>query len=142
MHTTFDHASPSILPAIGRVLLAAIFIVSGIGKTLVPEAAMGYIAASGLPFASLALGLAILIEIGGGLLLVLGFRTRLVALGLALFSVATAAAFHHALGDQRQLVHLLKNVAIAGGLLQVVAFGAGACSLDAAAGRKRTPQAA
>lgn len=54
----------------------------------------------------------------------------------------TAFVFHNAIGDQNQLIHLLKNVALAGGLLQVVAFGAGAWSLDAAAGRKGLPQAA
>jgi putative oxidoreductase len=67
-------------------------------------------------------------------------KTRLVAAALALFSIATGLAFHNAIGDQNQLIHLLKNVAMAGGLLQVVAFGAGAYSLDAAAARKNLPQ--
>jgi len=120
----------TIVPAIGRVLLATIFIFSGIGKLLAPAATMGYIASSGLPFAGLALGVAIAVELGGGLMLALGIQTRLVAAGLAAFSIVTGLAFHNAIGDQNQLIHLLKNFAMAGGLLQVVAFGAGAYSFD------------
>lgn len=126
----------SAAPAIGRVLLAAIFIFSGIGKALAPAGTIGYIASSGLPFATLGLVAAVAIELGGGVMLALGVRTRLVAAVLAAFSVLTALVFHNAFGDQNQLIHFLKNIAMAGGLLQVVAFGAGAYSLDAAAARK------
>jgi putative oxidoreductase len=142
MYANATHTSQSIVPAIGRLLMAAIFVFSGIGKALAPEATLGYIQSVGLPFASLALVGAIAIEIGGGALLVLGYKTRLIAAGLAVFSLVTAFVFHNAIGDQNQLIHLLKNVAMAGGLLQVVAFGAGAYSLDAAAGRKAAPLAA
>ena len=69
-------------------------------------------------------------ELGGGLALVAGFRTRFVAAVLALFSLATALAFHNHLADQNQFIHFFKNVAMAGGLLQVVAFGAGRFALD------------
>jgi putative oxidoreductase len=120
----------SVIPVIGRVLLAAIFIISGLGKLAAPAATMGYIASTGLPFAPLALAIAIGVELGGGLLLVLGVKTRLVAAGLAVFSIVTGLAFHNAVGDQNQMIHLLKNFAMAGGLLQVVAFGAGAFSFD------------
>ena len=120
----------SVIPVIGRVLLAAIFILSGIGKLAAPAATMGYIASTGLPFAPLALAIAIGVELGGGLLLVLGVKTRLVAAGLAVFSIVTGLAFHNAVGDQNQMIHLLKNFAMAGGLLQVLAFGAGAYSFD------------
>jgi putative oxidoreductase len=85
--------------------------------------------------ASSGLGAAIALELGGGLALVLGYRTRIVALLLAAFSVVTALVFHHAIGDQNQMFHLLKNIAVAGGLLQVAAFGTGAYSLDSAASR-------
>jgi len=74
-------------------------------------------------------------ELGGGLLLIAGVKTRLVAANLAVFSIVTALAFHHAIGDQNQLIHLLKNISMAGGLLQVVAFGAGAFSFDQRARR-------
>ena len=142
MNTSAIHTNDSVIPAIGRILMAAIFVFSGIGKALAPEATLGYIQSAGLPFASLALIGAIAIEIGGGALLVLGYKTRLVAAGLAVFSLVTAFVFHNAIGDQNQLIHLLKNVAMSGGLLQVVAFGAGAYSLDAAAGHKAAPLAA
>lgn len=120
-------------PAIGRVLLAAIFVFSGIGKLLAPAATIGYIESTGLPFATLGLVAAIALELGGGILLAVGAKVRPVALLLALFSIATGVIFHSAVGDQNQLIHLLKNVALAGGLLQVAAFGAGAFSIDALA---------
>ncbi|MGE7956126.1 DoxX family protein [Pseudomonas sp. NPDC089530] len=116
---------------IGRILLSAIFILSGFSKIAAPAAMVGYIQSVGLPFPQLALGIAIAVELGGGLLLIAGYRTRLVALGLAVFSVATALAFHNNLGDQNQFIHFFKNIAMAGGLLQVVAYGAGRFSLDA-----------
>ncbi|QTT88054.1 DoxX family protein [Pseudomonas chlororaphis] len=116
---------------IGRVLLSAIFILSGFSKIAAPAAMVGYIQSVGLPFPQLALGIAIAVELGGGLLLIAGYRTRLVALALAVFSVATALAFHNNLGDQNQFIHFFKNIAMAGGLLQVVAYGAGRFSLDA-----------
>ena len=132
----------SLIPAIGRVLLAAIFIISGIGKVMAPAATIGYIASAGLPLASLAFGAAVAVELGGGLLLIAGIQARAVAAALALFSIVTAFAFHGAIGDQNQMIHLLKNLAMAGGLLQVVAFGAGAFSVDAIGLRKVPTQAA
>ncbi|MDU9026021.1 DoxX family protein [Pseudomonas corrugata] len=115
----------------GRILLSAIFLLSGVSKISASAGMIAYIGSVGLPFPSLALAIAILVEVGGGIALVLGYRTRLVAAGLALFSVATALAFHNQLGDQNQFIHFFKNIAMAGGLLQVVAFGAGRFSLDA-----------
>lgn len=135
-------SSQSLLAAAGRILLAAIFLYSGIGKALTPEETIGYIVYSGLPFPSLGLVLAVAIEVGGGAMLALGVRTRLAALGLALFAVFTALAFHHDIGERAHLILLLRNFAIAGGLLQVIAFGPGAYSLDAAGSRKRVAQAA
>ncbi|NHZ40515.1 DoxX family protein [Massilia sp. CCM 8693] len=128
MNTTNNNTS--VIPVIGRVLLAAIFIFSAIGKIMAPAATIGYIEAMGLPLASVGLVVAIAVELVGGLMLAVGINTRAVALGLALFSIVTGLVFHHAIGDQNQLIHLLKNLSIAGGLLQVVAFGAGAYSLD------------
>jgi putative oxidoreductase len=142
MNTTTNAATYSAIPVIGRILLATIFVFSGVGKALAPEATIGYIQSSGLPLATLGLIAAIAIELGGGVMLAIGFKTRLVAAGLAVFSVVTALAFHNAIGDQNQLIHLLKNFAMAGGLLQVVAFGAGAYSIDAASGRKGVVRAA
>lgn len=110
------------ISSIGRVLLATIFVFSGVGKVMAPTATIGYIASSGLPFATLAFAGAVAVELGGGLALALGFQTRIVAAVLAAFSVVTALAFHNNFGDQNQLIHFLKNIAMAGGLLQVVAY--------------------
>jgi putative oxidoreductase len=123
-------ATGHVLAAAGRVLIAAIFILSGIGKIANPEATIGYIASAGLPFAPAALVAAALIEVGGGLALIAGFRTRIVALVLAGFSVVAALAFHAHFADQNQFIHFLKNLAMAGGLLQVAAFGSGRIGLD------------
>src|SRR6267142_326314 len=85
----------------------------------------------GLPFAMSGLGkLAVAVELGGGLMLILGYQTRGVALALAIFALAAAFSFHPDFADQNQMIHFLKNVMMAGGLLQIVAFGAGALSLD------------
>jgi putative oxidoreductase len=117
--------------AFGRLLIAVIFLMSGLSKIAAPAMTQGYIASAGLPAPMLAYLIAIVIEVGGGVLLVLGLQTRLVALIMAAFCVATALSFHHDFADQNQMIHFLKNIAMAGGLLQVVAFGAGALSLDA-----------
>jgi putative oxidoreductase len=119
------------IPLVGRVLLAAIFVLSGFAKIAAPEATLGYIAHADLPFPQLAFLGAVLAEVGGGLLLAVGYKTRLAAIVLAAFSVATALIFHSALSDQNHFIHFFKNFAIAGGLLQVAAFGAGSLSLDA-----------
>ena len=138
MKTAIDN-NTALLSAAGRVLLATIFIVSGLGKLAAPAATIGYIQSVGLPFATLGFAAAVAVELGGGVLLVLGVKTRWVAAALAAFSIVTGLAFHNALGDQNQLIHLLKNFAMAGGLLQVVAFGAGAFSIDARTGRASRP---
>jgi hypothetical protein len=67
---------------------------------------------------------------GGGLLLISGYRVRIVAITLALFCIATAISFHNNFADKNQMIHFLKNVMMAGGLLQIAAFGAGRLSLD------------
>jgi len=115
----------------GRVLLAAIFVMSGLGKVATPAATLAYMTAAGLPLAPLGLAGAALIELGGGLALILGYRTRVAATILAVFALVTALVFHSAFADQNQLIHFFKNVAMAGGLLQVAAFGGGRMSLDA-----------
>jgi putative oxidoreductase len=116
---------------VGRVLLAAIFVMSGLGKVAAPAASLAYMKAAGLPFAPLGLAVAALIELGGGVALILGYRTRVAATILAVFALITALVFHSAFADQNQFIHFFKNVAMAGGLLQVAAFGGGRLSLDA-----------
>jgi putative oxidoreductase len=119
------------LPLLGRLLLAAIFLLSGVNKLFAPGPTQAYIAAAGLPLPLVAYIVALVVEIGGGVLLVVGYRTREVALALALFTVVAALGFHNNFAEQNQMIHFLKNLAIAGGLLQIVAFGAGSISLDA-----------
>ncbi|WP_285020865.1 DoxX family protein [Novosphingobium sp. fls2-241-R2A-195] len=111
------------LPLVGRVLIAAIFIISGLSKIADPAGSMAYIASVGLPLPAVALAGAILVEVVGGALLISGYKVRAVATVIALFSLATAAFFHNNLADQNQFIHFFKNIAIAGGLLQIVAFG-------------------
>jgi putative oxidoreductase len=130
-----DASTNSLIPAIGRLLIASIFLLSGVGKIFAPDHTQAYIAAAGLPLPVVSYAIALIVEIGGGLLLLVGYRTRLAALGLAIFTLAAAVGFHHNFADQNQMIHFMKNLAIAGGLLQIVTFGAGGFSLDARAGR-------
>jgi putative oxidoreductase len=116
--------------AAGRLLIAALFILSGLGKLAAHEATQGYIASVGLPAPLLGLTVAVIAELGGGLLLLIGYKVRLVSLVLAVFTLVLAVIFHKNLADQNQMIHFLKNIAIVGGLLQIAAFGAGAFSLD------------
>ena len=139
MSTSTVTVQPAVAAA-GRVLLAALFVVSGIQKLFVPDMIQGYIASAGLPVPSLVYVITVVIEIGAGALLLVGFRTRLVAWVLAAFTVAAALIFHRALGDPNQFVHFMKNLAIAGGLLHIAAIGAGAFSLDGyTLGGRRSP---
>src|SRR4051812_13352179 len=130
-----DASASSVVPAIGRLLIAAIFLLSGVGKLFAPTSTQAYIAAAGLPLPEVGYAIALAVEIGGGLLLVAGYRARLAALGLAIFTLIAAVGFHHNFADQNQMIHFLKNLAIVGELLQVVSFGAGGFSFDARTGR-------
>lgn len=119
-----------LLAATGRVLLAAIFVLSGVSKLADPTGTIAYITSAGLPAPSLAYGVAVIVELVGGLLLIAGIRTRIVASAIAVFSLAAAFGFHANLADQNQFIHFFKNVALAGGLLQVAAFGSGRFGFD------------
>ena len=121
---------------IGRLLLASLFIPAGIGKLTGFAGTVGYITSKGLPMPEVAAGLAIVVELGVGLMLLVGFQTRWAALVLTLFTLAAGFFFHNywaVPADQAMVQQLMfnKNVAIAGGLLAFAAFGAGAFSLDA-----------
>lgn len=113
---------------VARLLASAIFIVAGYGKLGAGYAGtQAYMASAGVPGALLPLVIAL--ELGGGIALLLGFQTRLVAFLLAGFSIVTALIFHTG-ADQMQQIMLLKNFAMAGGLLAFTVFGAGRLSLD------------
>jgi putative oxidoreductase len=113
------------------LLMAVLFLLSGLSKLAAPAATIGYIGAAGLPFPSLAYVAALGVELGGSVLLLAGFHARITAAILAAFTIAAALAFHSNFADQNEMIHFMKNVALAGGLMQVVAFGAGSFSLDA-----------
>lgn len=115
---------------VARIGLAAIFLISGFGKLAAHEGTVGYIASVGLPAAELGYWIAVVIEILGGLAIVAGYKTRIVAPTLAVFSLVTAVFFHNQLGDQNQMIHFLKNIGLAGGFLMLYVAGPGALSLE------------
>lgn len=119
-----------------RLLFVAMFLPAGIGKATGFEGTVGYIASAGLPLPAAGAALALIVEVVGSVALLLGFQTRLAALVLAAFTLV-ASYFFHAFwavpADQVMVTQLLffKNVAVVGGLLALVASGAGGWSLDA-----------
>jgi putative oxidoreductase len=118
-----------------RALLALIFIVSGFGKITGFSGTAGYMASKGIPFAEVALVAAIAVELLGGLMLLVGFKARWAALAIFLFIIPTTVMFHNPAGlsgqeAQNQMIHLMKNLSIMGGMLMVAVFGPGAFSLD------------
>jgi putative oxidoreductase len=113
---------------VGRFLLALLFLLSGLGKIGAYGATAAYMSSAGVPGALLPAVIAV--EVLGGLALVLGWKTRIAAALLAGFSLLAAVTFHNNLADQIQLIMFFKNVAIAGGLLILVANGAGPLSVD------------
>ena len=119
---------------IGRLLLAAIFLHEAYAKLTAYPAAVAYSEAFGVP--GQLLPLAIAVELGCGLLIVVGYQTRIAALLLAGFCVVTALVFHVKLGNRNELLHFEKDLAIAGGFLVLFAHGAGAWALDAFRERK------
>ena len=113
---------------LGRLFLAMIFIQSGLSKMSDYAAMQGYMDAMGV--SSALLPLVIALEVVGGIAIVIGFKARLVALAMAGFSLLSALLFHTNFSDQTQTIMLMKNIAIAGGFLMIVAHGAGAYALD------------
>ena len=124
-------AVSAVLSVVARLMASAIFISAGISKLGAGYAGtQGYMAAVGVP--SELLPLVIALELGGGIALLLGFQTRLVALLLAGFCILSGLIFHSG-ADQMQQIMLMKNFAIAGGLLAFTVFGAGRLSVDSEA---------
>lgn len=115
---------------LGRVLMSAIFIYAGYLKAIAPAATMAMMTRYGMPVPGAAYAVGLIIELGLGILFLVGFRARLVGLVLAGWCIATAFVAHYHPGDAGQMMHFMKNVCMAGGFLQVVAFGAGRLSAD------------
>ena len=110
---------------LARVLLSAIFIDSGFPMLMGYSARVAYFAKLGLPFPPAAWAVAVAVELGGGLLILAGYRTRLVAPVMAAFCIATAFIAHYHPGDPGQMTNFMKNLAMAGGFLQLAATGPG-----------------
>lgn len=115
---------------LGRVAMSYIFVHGGLHKAMTPAATMAYFHKLGLPLPGAAYALTLAIEIGVAALFLVGFRARTTALILAGWCIATAFAAHYHPADAGQMIHFWKNVCMAGGFLQIVAFGAGRLSLD------------
>lgn len=122
---------------IGRILLVVIFVISGTGKIGNFDGTAKLMAQHGIPLASFFLVGAIFFELGGGILVILGFFARLGALLLLIFLVPTTLAFHGNLSDPMQKIQFMKNVGIFGGLLFFLSAGPGRLSLDALRGGRR-----
>ena len=128
-------ATERYAPLFGRIFLSLIFIVSGFGKLLDFGGTAGYMETYGIPMPSLLLVFAILFELGGGALLLIGFQSRLAALALIVFTLLATLIFHDfwaLAGAERemQFINFMKNLSMIGGLLLVVGFGSGPISLD------------
>lgn len=123
MKTFQDLAAP-----VGRILLALMFLLAGFNKISGYSGTQAFMDSMGVP--GMLLPLVILLEVLGGLALILGWQTRLTAFLLAGFTIVATLIFHSNLGDNTQMLFFMKNLAIVGGLLLVVSNGAGPYSID------------
>lgn len=128
------------LEIVARILMSQIYIISGWSKLTGFSGTQGYFTSMGLPMPGVVTPLVILIELGGGLLLLAGFKTRWVAAILALFSIATAFVAHTNFAEPGQMNNFMKNLAMAGGYLLFMKYGADSPSVDAASGSKHASQ--
>ena len=122
-------------PLVGRVLLAVIFIVAGFGKITGFEGTVGYIQSVGLPAPQLAAVVAIIVELGGGIMLVIGWKARWAAAAIFIFTLVAGVIFHafwSSPADQvmMQQIQFMKNLAIMGGMLYIIVYGSGPLSVD------------
>ena len=120
----------AIIPLIGRILLSAIFLMSGLNKIFNFAGTQQYMDSAGMPLTNFFLIGAILLEIFGGLSILLGYQAKWGAWALVIFMIPTTLIFHTNFSDQIQMIMFMKNLAIIGGLLMVANFGSGQLSLD------------
>jgi putative oxidoreductase len=119
---------------IGRILIGVLFLIAAYNKVKGYSGGIGYFGKLGVPAPQVMLPLTIVFEAAAGILLIIGYQTRLVALAIAAFCILTALVAHTNFGDGNQLNHFLKNLAVAGGALVLFAGGAGRQSVDARSG--------
>lgn len=143
MHTTTPHYNPmqGFTMFVGRILLSAIFIMSGATKVFDWSGTAGHMEKMGMPLVPLFLAGAIVFEIVGGLSVLLGLKGRWGAVALIVFLIPTTLIFHgfwayEGTHQQEQMIHFMKNLSILGGLFIFLTFGSGPVSLDARASRK------
>ena len=122
-------------PLVGRILIALIFVISGYGKIKGFDGTVGFIASKGLPLPQLGAIGAIIVELGGGLMLVAGWKARWAAAAMFLFTAVAAVIFHNfwavpADAAQNQMIHFMKNISMLGGLLYVMVYGSGPLSVE------------
>jgi putative oxidoreductase len=133
--TNTPNAAQDTLSLVGRVLLALLFVPAGFSKLMGFAGTVGYISSVGAPLPQVAAVIAIIVELGLGLMLLVGFKTRFAAVVLAIFTVVASVLFHNywSMPADKAFVNQLmffKNIAVTGGLLAFVAFGAGRFSID------------
>jgi putative oxidoreductase len=124
-----------LISVAARLLMAQMFIISGWQKLTGFNGTEGYFSSLGIPLVGVVTPLVILIELGGGLALLFGFKTRWVAAVIAAFTVGSALIAHMNFSDQGQAINFMKNLSITGGLLWFAKYGAGSASIDAAIGK-------
>jgi putative oxidoreductase len=124
-----ENAKTYLVP-LGRLLMSSLFIWAGFGKLMNPGGTAQYFASYHLPAPDVLVWIVIIIELIGGLMILVGFQTRWVALVLAIFCLITAFGIHLPTADMPNMIHFYKNLVMAGGFLYVFAYGAGALSVD------------
>ena len=135
------NSSNNVVTLAGRILLSAIFIFAGIEKIAAFSGTVGYAASVHMPMPSVAIAVALLVELLGGLAILVGFQTRIAAWIVFLYLIPASFFFHNfwameGAARMNNQIHFLKNVAIMGGLLILAASGAGGMSVDASRARK------
>ncbi|HXX45861.1 MAG TPA: DoxX family protein [Candidatus Acidoferrales bacterium] len=138
-----SNSSGSVVPLLGRILISVVFVLGGIGKITGFSMEEGMLAAKHFPMPAAALGVALVIELVGGLAILLGLFTRFTSWILFLYLIPTTLLFHNFWAFQGMdrldpMIHFEKNLAIMGGLLILATYGAGAYSIDSS----RAPKAA
>lgn len=122
-------------PLVGRILLALIFLMSGIGKIGGFAGTAGYMASKGMPMVEVLLAITIVIELGAALMIIAGYKARLGALALFLWMIPVSVIFHNfwaapTAEQQIQMIMFMKNLGLMGGMLYIMAFGSGPMSVD------------
>jgi putative oxidoreductase len=120
----------TVVPLLGRILLVALFVISGYGKLMNPGGTAGYLGKLGVPMPEILVWVVIAVELLGSLLLVIGWQTRAVAWGMAIFTLLTALIGHKFWVDPAQMTNFLKNLSIMGGFLMLAVAGPGRLSVD------------